>query len=41
MNREGWEAQVDSMVSLGAVGTDEEIRTVIAYLAKHFARDSK
>ena len=41
MSRDGWEAQVDSMVGLGAVGTDEEIRTVIAYLAKHFGRESK
>ena len=41
MSRDGWEAEVDSMVGFGAVGTEEEIRTVIAYLAKHFGREPK
>ena len=39
MSREGWEAEVASMIERGAVGTDEEIRTAVAYLVKQFGRD--
>jgi quinoprotein glucose dehydrogenase len=41
MSREGWEAEVAAMIEKGAVGTDEEIRTAVAYLVKHFGRDSR
>ncbi len=38
MSREAWEAEVAAMVEKGAVGTDEEIRTAVAYLMRHFGR---
>jgi hypothetical protein len=38
MSREGWQAEVASMVEKGATGTAEEIRAVIAYLAKNYGR---
>jgi hypothetical protein len=41
MSREAWEAEVAAMVEKGAVGTDEEIRTAVAYLMRHFGRDAK
>jgi quinoprotein glucose dehydrogenase len=41
MGRDGWEAEVAAMVERGAVGTDQEIRTAVTYLASHFGRDSK
>jgi quinoprotein glucose dehydrogenase len=41
MSREAWEAEVAAMIEKGAVGTDEEIRTAVAYLVKQFGRDGK
>jgi glucose dehydrogenase len=41
MSREAWEAEVAAMIEKGAAGTDAEIRTAVAYLVKHFGRDSK
>jgi hypothetical protein len=41
MSREGWQAEVAAMVEKGAVGTDAEIQTAVAYLANRFGRDSK
>jgi quinoprotein glucose dehydrogenase len=38
MSREGWEAEVESMVEKGAAGSPEEIRGVVAYLTKYFGR---
>jgi hypothetical protein len=38
---DGWDAEVAAMVEKGAVGTEQEIRTVVAYLATHFGRDGK
>ena len=37
---EQWAQLVDQMVSRGAEGTDEEIETVVEYLAKNFGLDS-
>ncbi len=36
MNKIGWEDEVVSMIEKGAVGTQDEIRIVVDYLAKHF-----
>jgi hypothetical protein len=41
ISRQGWDAEVAAMVEQGAVGTPEEIRTVVAYLVKHFGPDAK
>jgi len=41
MSRQAWEAEVAAMVEKGAIGTDDEVRAVVAYLAKHFGRDSR
>jgi competence protein ComEA len=38
MNRAGWENVVESMKGNGAVGTDEQFKEVIDYLAKNFPR---
>jgi competence protein ComEA len=35
-----WSQLVDQMVSRGAEGTDEEVETVVEYLAKNFGLDS-
>jgi membrane-bound PQQ-dependent dehydrogenase (glucose/quinate/shikimate family) len=40
MGRTGWEDEVAAMVEKGAVGTDEEIRTVVDYMVKNFGADS-
>jgi len=37
--KEGWTTVVDTMVSRGAQGSDQEIELVINYLAEHFPRD--
>jgi competence protein ComEA len=37
---EQWSQLVDQMVSRGAEGTDEEVETVVEYLAKNFGLDS-
>jgi competence ComEA-like helix-hairpin-helix protein len=34
--KEGWQATVDAMVNRGARATDEEINTVLEYLARYF-----
>ncbi len=36
MNREGWKATVDNMVERGAVGTPQELNTIVNYLSKNF-----
>ena len=41
INREAWQEEITAMVEKGAVGTDEDMRTVTAYLAKYFGPDSK
>ena len=38
LSRQGWSNVVDTMISRGATGTDEEIELVIDYLAEHFGR---
>ncbi len=35
-DREGWQKVIDDMVSRGADGTDEELKTVCEYLTKNF-----
>src|SRR5579871_1254678 len=40
LSKQGWSNVVDTMLSRGATGTDEEIDLVIDYLAAHFGRDS-
>jgi competence protein ComEA len=37
---EQWSQLVDQMMSRGAEGTDEEVETVVEYLAKNFGLDS-
>jgi DNA uptake protein ComE-like DNA-binding protein len=36
LTREGWQDVIAKMVSLGAKGTDEELKQVLEYLAEHF-----
>ena len=36
MSRSAWQDEVDDMKDKGAVGTDEDFRRVIDYLAKNF-----
>ena len=36
MSRIGWEDEVVSMIEKGAMGTEDEIRTVVDYMVKHF-----
>lgn len=38
MGRKAWEDEVAAMVERGAVGSDQEVRTVIDYLAKNFGQ---
>jgi competence protein ComEA len=38
-DRAGWQATMDKMVTLGAKGTDQEIRAVVDYLAAHYPAD--
>jgi quinoprotein glucose dehydrogenase len=40
MGRVGWEDEVADMVERGAVGTDQEIQTVVDYMVKNFGRSS-
>lgn len=40
-NREGWENTITKMVSLGAVGTDEDFTDILDYLVKNFPPESK
>ena len=39
LSKQGWTNTVDTMISRGATGTDEEIAAVIDYLAEHFGRE--
>jgi hypothetical protein len=39
MSRTGWEDEVASMIEKGATGTQDEIRIVVDYMAKHFGRE--
>ncbi len=36
LSKQGWSNVVDTMISRGAMGTDEEISNVVEYLAAHF-----
>jgi competence protein ComEA len=36
LTREGWQDVIAKMVSLGAKGTDEELKQILEYLAEHF-----
>ncbi len=36
MSREAWEAEVAAMTAKGAVGTADDIRTVVGYLVQHY-----
>lgn len=38
LSKAGWASMVDQMVGRGAIGTDEEVAEVTAYLAEHFAK---
>ena len=38
LSRSGWASTVDQMVGRGAIGTDDEIAEVTAYLAGHFPK---
>ena len=40
-SREGWEDTITKMVSLGAVGTDEDFTAILDYLVKNFPVQSK
>lgn len=40
-DREGWENTITKMVSLGAVGTDEDFTAILDYLAKNFPQQTK
>ncbi len=39
-DKDGWSTTVAKMVGFGMKGTDEEYRTVLAYLAEHFPADA-
>ncbi|HYT07969.1 MAG TPA: cytochrome c, partial [Rugosimonospora sp.] len=38
MSRDGWSAEVASMIEKGATGTADEIRAVVAYLSKNYGK---
>jgi len=38
MSRDGWQDEVQSMITRGAEGTPSEVRSVIDYLAAHYGR---
>jgi quinoprotein glucose dehydrogenase len=38
MGRKGWEDEVASMVERGAVGTEQQVRAVVEYLARNFGK---
>ena len=40
LSRGGWEDEVASMIEKGASGSDQDIRTVVEYLEKHFGREA-
>jgi len=39
--KEGWQAIVDYMVSRGATAKDEDLKTIVEYLAKNFPKEAK
>jgi competence protein ComEA len=39
-DRDGWQATMDKMVTLGLQGKEEEMRAVVDYLAKNFAAEA-
>jgi competence ComEA-like helix-hairpin-helix protein len=39
-SKETWNKVVDEMVGRGAEGTDQELETIVDYLAKNFGKDS-
>ena len=39
MTKKGWADQVDDMVARGAVGSSDDIRQLVDYLAANFAKD--
>ncbi|HMD48104.1 MAG TPA: helix-hairpin-helix domain-containing protein [Bryobacteraceae bacterium] len=41
LSKQGWANTVDTMISRGATGTDEEIAAAIDYLAEHFGREPR
>lgn len=40
-DRDGWENTITKMVSLGAVGTDEDFTAILDYLVKNFPQQTK
>ena len=36
MSRTGWEDEVEDMKDRGAIGTDDDFKKIIDYLAKNF-----
>jgi competence protein ComEA len=41
LSKDVWSEKVDDMVERGAKGTDDELDTIVDYLAKNFGPDSK
>ena len=41
MGRVGWEDEVAAMVEKGAIGTDQEIQTVVDYMVKNYSKLEK
>lgn len=39
-DRDGWQATMNKMISLGAKGTDQEFQAVVDYLAKNYQGDA-
>ena len=39
-DRDGWQATMNKMISLGAKGTDQEFQAVVDYLAKNYPGDA-
>jgi competence protein ComEA len=39
-DRDGWQATMNKMVSLGAKGTDQEFQAVVDYLARNYPGDA-
>src|SRR5579862_8435261 len=37
---QGWKSIVDDMVSRGAGGTDDELKTIVEYLTKNFGKEA-
>ena len=41
LSPDDWSDKVYDMIDRGAKANDDDVRTVVAYLAKHFGKDSK